>query len=528
MISGLYRYCLLLLAGCLLAGGRCLGDGLPPVDDIAKQVDASFTALWADRGLQPAVLTSDPEFVRRAYFTLLGRPPAVGELQAFLDDPSPNKRPQAIDSLLRRAESAEYWATIWSIRLLGRQALLRQEDLYYALYGHLERAFASNQPLGDLVTSLLIANGKTTDQPQAAFLTRWADTPATVAGQVSRVFLGVRFNCAQCHDHPYEAYSQQQFWQTAAFFGGLYAKRPDREKMENFWTLSQRPQLQLTIPDTDRKVSPMYPLSATPPIPKPDDRRRIFAERLLAPESPYFARAQVNWTWAQFFGQGLINPIDDMSIGDRLTASNPAVYDLLVADFTASNYDFRRLMAIIARTTVWQLSSTINATNQWDRQYHARFIPRALSPEQLFNALIEIGGIERVVAGSLAKGKDAERYIQQMRQYMRSVVQLYDNDEMTESLHFEGTVPQALFLLNSAVTNDFLLLPGGHLQQIANDKKERRVGVDRVFQMVLGREPTTSEDHRFGNYVRRGKYSAQALGDVAWVLLNSSEFSALH
>lgn len=492
---------------------------------MAAKVDRMFETLWDRKGLKPSGPCTDTEFLRRVHLYINGRVPIDSEVRSFLADNSREKRVKLINALIGMPEYAENWANIWCIRLVGRQTMLDDPELYFPLYDWMEMVLSQNEPYDRIVQELLSASGPTDRHGGAAFLARWADAPENAAGQVTRVFLGVRMQCAQCHDHPYEDVTQQSFWETAAFFQGLRAIRPNRQRGEKVWRLKQSGNGRLKIPDTDKTVMAKYVFADADPITKPAERRTVLGDLMTSKENPYFSLALVNWMWAQLLGQGMINPIDDMSFGNRLRPAHAEAYYMLALDFAKNGFDLARLTRIIMQTQVFQCSTQPNASNKYDSRFFSKATPRAMTPEQLMNSVAEIGGLNQLVSQSMSRGQTGDRYINQMRRQMRNFINLYDNDEMSEALDFQGSIPLALFLMNSDMAGSFLMYKDSPIRDIAESNMGMKTAVENLFYRVMSRPPTTAELQRFRTFINHHHDDRVAgFQDALWVMLNSTEF----
>jgi hypothetical protein len=496
-----------------------------PEEILAEQIDQQFAELWKRKGLTPSKLCTDSEFLRRAYLHVNGRVPTLAEVETFLKDEAPDKRNQVINALVGGPGYAEHWANVWTIRLNGRQRGGENETLFYMLYDWFEEQLTRNTPYDAIAGQLISAQGSSSQDRSIAFLARWSESPQNMAGRVSKVFLGVRMQCAQCHDHPYEDVKQEEFWETAAFFQGIRVQRPRRGSAP--WRLSQSGNGRLRIPDTDKTLSARYILGDAP-IAKQAERRRVLSNALTAADNRYFSLALVNWMWAQFMGRGMINPVDDMSLGARQRPMHRAAYNLLTDDFIAANFDLQRLMRVIMKTEIFQRSAEPNGTNRFDRTHLSKASPRAMTPEQLLNSIVEIGGFNDMVTNSMNRGGTGGQYVRRLRQQMKTFITLYDNDEMGEVLDFQGTIPQALFMMNSDIANRFVTYENSPISNIAESREGMKTRMEELSLRILSRPATAGERRRFRNHVNNAESKLQGFQDVAWVMLNSTEFFYIH
>jgi len=512
--------CATMISGSALA--------IVPEEILAEQIDQQFAELWKRKGMTPSKLCTDGEFLRRAYLYVNGRVPTLAEAETFLKDETPDKRNQVINGLVGGPGYAEHWANVWTIRLNGRQRDRENETLFYMLYDWFEEQLTSNTSYDVIADQLISAQGSSSKDKSIAFLARWSESPQNMAGRVSKVFLGVRMQCAQCHDHPYEDVKQEEFWETAAFFQGIRVQRPPRQRRRSApWRLSQRGNGRLRIPDTDKTLSARYILGDAP-IAKPAERRRVLSNALTAADNRYFSLALVNWMWAQFMGRGMINPVDDMSLGSRQRPMHRDAYNLLTDDFIAANFDLQRLTRVIMKTEIFQRSTEPNGTNRFDRTYLSKALPRAMTPEQLMNSIVEIGGFNDMVTNSMSRGGTGGQYVRRLRQQMKTFITLYDNDEMGEALDFQGTIPQALFMMNSDIANRFVTYQDSPISNMAESRDGMKTRMEELSLRILSRPATAGERRRFRNHVNNAESKLQGFQDVAWVMLNSTEFFYIH
>ncbi len=492
---------------------------------LAGQIDQQFAELWERKGLTPSELCTDGEFLRRAHLHVNGRVPTLAEVETFLEDETPDKRNRVINALVGGLGYTEHWANVWTVRLNGRQRGADNEPLFNMLYDWFEEQLISNTPYDEIARQLISAQGSSSQDKSIAFLARWSEAPRNMAVRVSKIFLGVRMQCAQCHDHPYEAVKREEFWETAAFFQGIEVERPQRRS--DPWRLSQRGNGRLRIPDTDKTLSARYILGDAP-IAKPAERRRVLGDALTAADNRYFSLALVNWMWSQFMGRGMVSPVDDMSLGTRQRPMHRDVFNLLSDDFIAANFDLQRLARVIMKSEVFQRSTEPNGTNRFDSNYLSKASPRAMTPEQLMNSLVEIGGFNDMVTDSMSRGGTGEEYIRRLRQQMDTFVILYDNDEMGEVLNFQGTIQQALFMMNSDIANRFVADPESPISNMAESRDGMKTRMEELSLRILSRPATASERRRFRNHVNNAESKLQGFQDVAWVMLNSTEFFYIH
>ncbi|MBA3315955.1 MAG: DUF1549 and DUF1553 domain-containing protein [Planctomycetota bacterium] len=494
-------------AACLAFAGAA-----PLPDDeraVAAKIDKLIVAKCGGAGVTPAAIAGDAEFLRRASLDLIGTIPTAGETREFLADASPDKRERLIDELLLRPDHSTHLASLWREDLLAtveNRDLLPPDSL--RLLDHwLRLRFLRNDGYHTLAAGLLTATGAVAaDRGAAVYLTAHQAAPERLASGTSRMFLGVQVDCAQCHDHPFTKWSQNDFWSYAAVFAQIRSTPdPDGSMLMRVEDGTAAP---VTILDTTQVVDARF-LGATDAVGETSSRRAALADWLTAPENPYFARTAVNRLWAVLFGFGLVHPIDDF--GDHNAPSHPQVLNLLAQDFSRNGYDVRRLLRILANTQTYQRTS--HGDGSGDPRLFARKAVRPLSPRQLHASL-------RTAAGLLpAPEADVEA---------RQFVQRFDN--AVSRVEYQAGIPQALLLMNGDVVASLTDPQQGRLISAAADAPffsdvER---IESLFLATLTRLPTDAESERCQNLLKEDDDTREALSDILWALLNTSEFALNH
>lgn len=372
---------------------------LPAPADVSRRLDALFEKGWADRRLAPSPDASDAEFLRRLSLDLRGTIPAPDEVSAFLADRAADKRARKTADYLASPEHADYFARVFTETLIGGGDLNR-ELRPEVLKDWLEDAFAANRPWNEIVRDLVGAEGKRSESGPANFILRWAATPEDLAGATSRLFLGTQIQCAQCHQHPYEKWSRDDFYGIAAFFARTKREVvPAANPRDRDFRVVERGRGEVFIEEDPaeskpkRRVGPRLldgtPLAAAPRA----NRRRALADWIASPRNESLAPAFVNRLVAHLFGRGFVAPVDDFN--SKNPPSHPEALSLLAADFVASNHDVRRALAILAGTRAYALSSAPAPGNakDFENEGFARARLRPLDADQLFNALVAATGV---------------------------------------------------------------------------------------------------------------------------------------
>jgi hypothetical protein len=503
-------------------------------DELAKTIDRLVAARWAENGVKAAPVADDAEFVRRAYLDLAGRIPSVAEVRAFLADVSPDKRQKLIADLLSGPAYINNFGNIWRTLLLPEDNPANFQLRFYvpSFEAWLRKQFADNVPYDQMVRELLTAKvasdgrgprellraggqGETT--PMAFYMAKDAK-PEELAAATSRLFLGVRLECAQCHNHPFGKWSRQQFWEYAAFFAGI------QKQGEGFFVpireLNDR--REIAIPNTSQVVQAAFLDGAEPQWKYKVGPRVTLAEWLTAKENPFFARATVNRVWGHFFGTGIVEPIDDFN--DENKPSHPELLDELAKQFAAHDFDLKYVIRAITLSETYQLTSARTDPTQDEPHLYARMPVKGLTPEQLFDSLSLATGYReaRLPTGPFVINANTPR--------AEFLAKFATQDKRTES---QTSILHALALMNGRFVADATSVErsealAGVLDAPFLDTAGR---IETLYLATLSRKPKSDELQRLVKYVEGGgpkKDPRAALADVFWALLNSSEFLLNH
>jgi hypothetical protein len=346
----------------------------------------------------PSDLCTDSEFIRRAYLDATGRLPTVAEVHAFEADTSANKRDKLIDHVTTLPEFADFWALKWAdVLRSSRKTLQLKGSVGFQQW--LREQLAQNVPLDQIVKELLTATGNTHQYPPANYY-RVAKDPQSLAESTAQLFLGVRMQCAKCHNHPFERWTQDDYFGMAAWFARV------RQRVEP--VAGAKPNThaevivlsrdgEVTQPRTGKAMKPHFPGGADAEIKPGQDRREVFADWLTSQENPFFAKSVVNRVWFHLTGKGIVDPVDDFR--DSNPSSNDELLDALAADFVKSGFDLRHLTRTIMRSRTYQLSAIPNETNKDDSRYFSHATTRLLTAEQLLDALCDVTAVPEKFPG---------------------------------------------------------------------------------------------------------------------------------
>ena len=501
---------LLVIAGSLGFVGTT--SAAPPNHtELAARIDKHLSARWDAEKVKFAAMSDDATFVRRIYLDLAGRIPTVAEAREFLAETAPDKRAKLVARLVDSGAHFRHTATFW------RREWVPQADTpqFASLANDIEEWLAvklhDRVPYDRIVRDLMTASlAKTRQETPTTFFAASEFKPENLAANTTRAFLGVNLDCAQCHDHPFARWTRDQFWQTAAFFA-----RPPTGRLENV-------RLELTVPNTKKILKARLltdPQPLWPEVLKDDTGRTLLATWVTAKDNPYFARNAVNRVWANLFGTGLVEPLDDLS-GEN-PASHPELLDELAKAFADSDFDLKSLTTAIVLSKAYQLSSVLPQGGSSDTRLFARSAVRGLTGEQLFDSL-------RVAAGlpPVRPDLDPASVVQAKKQFSEKF-------RIERAGTAQRSILQSLSLMNGKLMADMTDVAKTPTLRAVADAPFLNTGgkIDALYLATLGRKPNADELGPLVKYVEKGGADGdigKALADVFWAVLNSSEFNTNH
>jgi hypothetical protein len=473
----------------------------------------------------PSRLSSDSEFLRRLYLDTIGVLPNLDETQEFLRSEDTNKRAKLIDRLIARPEFAAVWATRFAD--LFRTGLLDQGHKGGRLmYNWLRKSVMEDKPYNRFATELLTASGQLKFNPTANFyyVTEFSE-PENIATNISQVFLGVRLECARCHNHPWEKWTQDDFWGFAAFFGRMGVK----DTYEN-----DESQILLKIkgevihPKTKKPIGPKY-LDGPSEQETPDgDIRERLASWMVAPGNPWFSRAIVNRVVKHYLGRGLVEPVDDFRVTNP--ASNQALLDALANDFVENGYHLKHLARLILNSRAYQLSSEPNETNRGDQINYSHYYVRRLMAEQLADSITQVTGVPEKYPGYML-GTRAMEIPQGAPSYFLATFGRMKAREVICDRDSQPDMAQAMHLISGETLLRQTTAKNGNLDRwLADGSLTDEDIVRRLFVAAVVREPDRSEmASALAPLAAKGAESRrQAFEDVLWSIFNSKEFLFNH
>lgn len=555
---------------------------IPDSVETARQVDRLlakelFGGQASSQG-EALPLADDETFARRAYLDLLGEQPSPEQVTAFVLDPSPDKRRALVDRLLADKHYGQNWARYWRDVVMYRRSEDRAAGFAPSLVVYLTEKLNENAPWDQVAHDFIAAEGDVREKGEAIFIFSHLANPEEVTAEVSRIFLGIQIQCAQCHDHKTDRWKREQFHQLAAFFPRLTVRRdnaadqrgfrvagsdkaggrrgpgaPDNVDLEHYMPDLNDPQAKGTLMQpvlfaTGQKLD--FGVSDR-------ERRETLAKWLSAPTNPYFAQAFVNRMWAELVGRGFCEPVDDMGPDHKPIA--PETLGYLAAQFTASGYDVKWLLR------------TVMASDAYQRQVRSRvslagepFIascPQRLRADQLFNAIVSVLGIDeqgrsptdgaasRAAAGGPTaamaaddgkkaetaqdgeakkenpkkKPNDAQRRRLALQGPRAQANQMFGYDPSEDRDEVAGSIPQALWMMNSELTNRSLS-NGPTLRVLLERQRDDEALTVDLYLRCLAREPKPAELKTCLDYIRTAPSRQEAFEDILWSLINSTEF----
>ena len=471
----------------------------------------------------PSEVCSDAEFLRRASLDICGVMPTIEEFNTFVADKDPKKREKLVDQLLNRKEFVEMWVMKWSellqIRTVNNRISYKSALLYY---NWLQERIASNVPLDKMVQELLGSTGGTFANAATNYYENERDT-LKVAENVAQVFMGMRIQCAQCHNHPFDRWTMDDYYSFAAFFSQV-GRKGSEDPRESI--IYNRGSGEVRHMVDNRVMQPKFLGGAQPEV-KGKDRRVVLASWLASNENPYFATNLSNIVWAHFFGKGIINEVDDVRISNPPV--NPELLDELAKRFTDYNYDFKKLVRDICTSRTYQLATQTNPSNENDLTNFSHAQPRRLRAEVLLDCISQVTSAPNKFRGlplgaravQIADGNTTNYFLTTFGRAKRDTV-------CSCEVRMEPSLSQALHLLNGDTVNSKIVQGKFVDSRIKAGKKPLEI-VDEMYISCLTRKPTDKEYSTLVQVLDENKKDEQnALNDIFWSLLNSREFIFNH
>jgi hypothetical protein len=493
-----------------------------PQEAEANYIDALVAAKLKKIRVAPSGLCTDEEFLRRVYLDVVGLLPTVAEYERFMASTSPKKRAELIDELLQRKEFAEIWVNKWAELLQVRTVpnLVSQKGMFL-YYNWLVEKLSKNTPMDQMVQELLGASGGTFKNPATNFY-QGTQERLLLTENVAQVFMGMRIQCAQCHNHPFDRWTQDDYYGFVAFFAQIGRKGAEDYRETIVFNAGGGEQ---NHPIGGRVMPPKF-LGGEIPDVAGKDRRVVLAKWLASKDNPYFATSFANRVWAHFFGIGIVEPVDDFRVSNP--ASNPELLAELGKRFTESNYDLKGLVRDICNSRTYQRSTQRNASNETDEKNFAHANLRRIKAENLLDCISQatetkdkFGGLPLGArAVQIADGGSSTYFLTTFGRATRETV-------CSCEVKMEPTLSQALHLLNGDTVNA-KIAQGGVVPRLIAQKKFPEERITDLYLRTLSRRPTKEELDKLIPTMAPGTDGEQAMLDLFWALLNSREFLFNH
>ncbi len=545
--------CLATMAVCLLceaaaadesaettAEVQAVDSSQPGEMSVVEFTDKLITQGYVDNEIQPSDFAEDDEWIRRVYLDIVGRIPTLTETKEFLDNENVRKRPALIESLLESPDYIRNFTTIWTNNCIGRGTPRRVSR--QGMEKFFREAFAKNRPWDQVVVDIVTAEGHFEENGAVNYTLAQMQLPddaVQLTAKTTKLFLGMQVQCTQCHNHPFNNWQQSQFWEFNSFFRQV--QKQDHRKFDEQTGRQVDDYSEVLTRDFSGGVffekrsglmQVAFPVYNGKEV-EPDafDRRKEFGKLLVetdGEEAPLIAQAFVNRMWGQFFGYGFTRPVDDM--GPHNPASHPVVLERISDEFVKSGYDVKQLVRWIANTEAYSRTSRFGEDNQIDNPaagevpLFSHMYIKSMQAEQLYDSLIVASSAHKSGKG----GWDAQE--EQRRRWMQQFVVAFDTDENDEATTFNGTIPQALMMMNSELIEKAVNADrGSFLYETFSGPGKEVAKMQDLYLAALSRRPSRSEISKATRLIAQyGPNKVQAYQDLFWALLNSNEFILVH
>jgi hypothetical protein len=521
------------------AAAKVAKEAAPPRsnDPVVAFVDQQIRQGWTENGVVPSAAADDEEWFRRVHLDLVGRIPAWNEIERFHRDKNPAKRAALVDKLLDSPGYVRNWTTIWTNLTIGRQSVRFVSRT--AMERFFREAFAQNRPWNEVVRDLVAAEGRSDANGAVNYLLAQMinnDEAVQATAKTTRLFMGIQVQCTQCHNHPFNEWKQDQFWQINSFL--RQTRRINHRKFDsvsgrqvddyaelipgNFsgpvFFEKRSGEMQVAYPIFfDVKVDPGNEI----------DRRKELARLMTSGENPLIAKAMVNRTWAHFLGFGFTSPVDDM--GPHKPASHPELVERLSQEFVKSGYDLKRLIRWICDSEAYNLTSRAGKKNTVDdpARGHAplfsRTYPKPLEAEQLYDSLL-------IATTAQDSGETNWGEVQKQRDaWLQQFIIAFGTDENDEANTFNGTIPQALLMMNGPLVQKAISAEkGSFLCSVLESDTMEDKKIQRLYLATLSRHPHGNEESAAESLLESDRDKLAGFQDLFWALLNSNEFIINH
>lgn len=515
-----------------------LGAPVTQVPASKNFVDDHVFANLKEIGIPPSPVCDDATFLRRVTLDVTGRLPTEEETQSFLANQAGDKREQVIETLLRSPEYADFFANKWTAMLKNRRDDASDITSNFAFYAWVRDSLLANKPYDQMVRELLAATGTVIANPPVAWYKRVKE-PKQQLEDVAQLFLGVRMQCAQCHHHPFEKWSQDDYYSLSAFFTQV-GRKPSATRGEDL-IFHKRGIAAAVNVKTGQQLKPAALGDVIPAIAADEDPRLKLADWMSSPKNPFFAKSVVNRYWKHFFRRGLIEPEDD--IRDSNPPSNPELLAALEKHFIERGFDLKSLVRVLVSSHAYQLSSVPNEHNLADQQNYSRYYPRRMQAEVMLDAIDDLTG-SRTEFPNLPSGTRAIALPDNSYNNASPFLKVFgrpENESVCECERIQSaSLAQSLHLMNAADIKGKLAVANGRAQKLATAKLPMEDRIREVYRVAFSREPRADEmkfaleyfaDARVdnnGNPLDPARAAQENFQDLLWALINTKEFLFNH
>ena len=485
-------------------------------------VDSQVFAKLKQLQILPSDLCSDEEFLRRAYLDATGRLPTVAETQAYLANASPAKRDELIDQLVNGDDFAAFWTlkgagVLCSIRKKVNAAGVHKFRMW------IYESLRNDKPFDQFARELLTATGSVYENPAASYW-RASRDPLDATETTAQLFLGIRIQCAKCHNHPFERWTQDNYYGIGAAFARV-GRKPTADQTEEVIFVQNSGEV--TQPRTGKQMKPHLLLKGDVDVPEGADRRAVFADWLTAPDNPFFARATINRVWGHLMGRGIVEPVDD--VRDSNPPSNAPLLDQLSKEFVANKFSIKWAVKTIMRSRTYQLSSRKNQFNTEDEIYFSHANTRLLSAEQLLDAICAVTNVPENFPGLPVGTRATELPDPPTDHYFLKIFGQPQREMACQCERSnESNLSQALQMINGPVVHNKLRDNNGRIPQLLAANKPNEEIITELYMSALSRKPADGEMQAALKHIGAAADRRLALEDVGWAILNSKEFLFQH
>lgn len=492
---------------------------------VTQHINELLTKAWQDNGIQAASAASNEELLRRVYLDLAGRTPSVNEVRTYLNNKSPDRYQILVDQLLAGKDHATHLATTFRTFLIPESVDLTAFGGVEAFDKWLGEEFASGVSYDKIVQELILAEGRLSRSGPLLFYSANKLDADQLAARTARVFLGTRLECAQCHDHPFEPWTQEDFWGFAAFFARISRPRGELETASTVMQVRDVDHGEVMMPDSEDAIPPKY-LNASEPLADdvPGARRRLLANWMTSGQNPYFARATANRVWAQLFGKGIVEPLDDFGV--EHPARSPELLDALAGHLINSDFNLRELFRSVVTSEAYQLSSGAASADEERLAWFAQMNVKTLTAEQVYDCITVA-----TLASANSAGPSGLNVVRFGNTGRAAFLQQFRTPAGRQT-EYMGGIPQALTLMNGGFIDGVTgLSSSGLLKSLEAPFFTNEQRIEVLYFATLSRRPTEPESELLRGYISpdaSGSELREGLSDILWALLNSAEFTMNH